>query len=104
MAAWKKWLNSQSWEVVEEKDPGMLPLEEVRGRMLDTLYDCEGPMCERMRWRLQAARDAQALWLARGEVFQLVAAEHCQAEAAARINALLPAFQGWLPARLLTPV
>ena len=105
MAAWKKWLNSQPFDVVAGMpEPQPLPLDEVRAQVLATLAGCQGPMIERMRWRLDAARTAQDLWMARGEIFQLVAAQHCQSEAVSRINALLPAFEGWLPARMLTRV
>ena len=102
MAAWKKWLNSQPFAPVADARPVTLAL--LRDRMLDTLDGCQGPMCERMRWRIGDARAPQDLWLLRSEIFQLVSSQHCQSEAAMRINALIPAFEGWLPARLLTPV
>ena len=81
-----------------------MTLSEVRAAVLATLRDCDGALCERMRWRLEAAQNAQDLWLLRTEIFQLVSAQHCQAEAAARINALLPAFEPYLPARMLTKI
>lgn len=101
MAAWRKWLSSQAGELAE---PGELELSEVRAAVLGTLQDCNGPACERMRWRLQAAQSPQDLWLLRSEIFSMVSAQHCQAEAAARINALLPAFEPYLPARMLTKI
>lgn len=102
MAAWKKWLNSQGFAV--SAPPVTMPIDDVREQVRRALAGCEGPLAERMRWRIDAARTAQDLWLMRGEVFQLVAAAYCQAEAQQRVNALLPAFEGWLPARLLTTV
>ena len=102
MAAWKKWLNSQAFAA--SAAPATMPIDDVREQVREALAGCGGPLAERMRWRIDAARTAQDLWLMRGEVFQLVAAAYCQAEAQQRVNALLPAFEGWLPARLLTPV
>jgi hypothetical protein len=101
MAAWRKWLSSQSAELAEPDD---LELDDVRTAVIATLKDCDGAACERMRWRLQAAQSAQDLWLLRSEIFQMVSAQHCQAEAAARINGLLPAFERYLPARMLTRI
>lgn len=101
MAAWRKWLNSQSSGLTELD---ALSLSEVRAAVLATLKDCGGPVCERMRWRLEAAHSAQELWMLRSEIFQLVSAQHCQAEAATRINGLLPVFEPYLPARMLTKI
>jgi hypothetical protein len=36
--------------------------------------------------------------LLRGDIYQLVACEHCEAEARRRINELLPALKGRVPA------
>jgi hypothetical protein len=102
MAAWKKWLNSQPFAPSTQGSP--VTLAELRDTMAGTLEGCQGPMCERMRWRIADARAAQDLWLLRSEIFQLVSSQHCQSEAVTRINGLLPAFEGWLPSRLLTPV
>ena len=68
------------------------------------IEDCEGFECDRLRWRLHTAECAQDLWLLRDAVFQVVASQHCQAQAAQRINGLVPAFQRILPARLLQHV
>jgi hypothetical protein len=102
MAAWKKWLNSQSFAGGAE--PAAMPVEDVREQVRRALAGCEGPLAERMRWRIDAARTAQDLWLLRGEVFQLVAGAYCQAEAQERVNALLPAFEGWLPPKMLSRI
>ena len=79
-------------------------MDSLRHRVLAVLDDCAGQPCERLRAHLLSARDAQDLWLLRCEVFQQVASRHCQAEAAARINALLPLFEGRLPERMLMAV
>ena len=100
--AWKKTLSSLMYESIWE--PEKLHIGEVRLLLHDALRQCEGPMCQRMRWRIDAARTAEDLWLLRGEIFQLIARQFYQEEAARRINALLPAFSGWLPAHMLTRV
>jgi hypothetical protein len=103
MQAWNRFLSSRPAPL-----PAALPQQQsmaaLRERTVALLSDCEGPTCERLRHRLQAARSANDLWLARSEIFQQVASQHCQAQAAQRIDGLLPLFEGWLPARMLTPV
>ena len=79
-------------------------MTELREKMLGLLADCSGVRCERARLRLQQANTPQDLWLARSEVYQLLAHQHCQSLAAERINALLPAFEGRLPPKMLVPV
>jgi hypothetical protein len=101
MAAWRNWLNSQTSDLAE---PHEATLDEVRDAVLATLKDCDGAACERMRWRLRAAQTAKDLWLLRSEIFRTVSAQHCQAVAATRINALLPAFEPYLPSRMLTRI
>ena len=76
----------------------------MRQQLLSVLDDCEGVECDRLRWRLHTAECAQDLWLLRDAVFQVVASQHCQAQAAQRINALVPAFRQVLPDRLLQRV
>ena len=101
MAAWKNWLNSLPSEI------GVMEhatIEDLRADVLAALTDCAGPMCERMRWRIECTDSAQDLWLLRGELFQLIAAAHCQSVATSRINSLLPAFEGWLPRKMLTSI
>lgn len=79
-------------------------LEQVRRQLYIALEGCDGPVCERLRWRIVEAATAHDLWLLRGEMFQIIADTYYQGEAARRINALLPAFSGWLPERMLTRV
>lgn len=102
MAAWMKWLNSLPLDP-DEAD-GTVSLDHLRIGLLAAFEDCSGARGDRLRLKLAAARTARDLWLLRGEVFQVVADHHCQSIARDRINALLPAFEGWLPARLLAPV
>ena len=102
MASWKKWLNSSplEWQF-RPPQPGV---ESLRQQLLSVLEDCAGFECDRLRWRLHTAECAQDLWLLRDAVFQVVASQHCQAQAVQRINALVPAFREVLPNRLLQAV
>lgn len=102
MASWKKWLNSSPFEW--EFRPVQAGVESVRQQLLSVLDDCEGFECDRLRWRLHTAECAQELWLLRDAVYQVVASQHCQTQAAQRINGLVPAFQRVLPARVLQRV
>jgi hypothetical protein len=103
MSAWTSWLASLSPRDTDEDMPAT-NVDELRRQALALVSDCRGTPCERVRERLQRARTAHDLWLARSEIFQLVASQHCQSQAAARINELLPAFEGWVPRDLLVRI
>ena len=79
-------------------------VDELRQRNLEAIADCTRPHAERIRAQLYRALTAQQLWLARCDIYQAIAHQHCEAEAVKRINGLLPAFQGWLPPSALTPL
>ncbi len=99
MASWTQWLHSAPFEwQFRPPQPGV---ESVRELLLSVLEDCGGFECDRLRWRVHTAECAQELWLLRDATFQVVASQHCQAQAAQRINALVPAFRRLLPDRLL---
>jgi hypothetical protein len=102
MASWKQWLHSRPFEW--QFRPPQAGIETVRRQLLAVLDDCAGFECDRLRWRLHTAECAQELWLLRDAVFQVVAHQHCQAQAAERINGLVPAFRHVLPAGLLLRV
>jgi len=100
MTTWKKWLNGRGDK--GEAELAELDLERLQSQLHHALRECTGPMAQRMRWRIDDTFTAEALWLLREEIFQLVAGEFCQEEAVHRVNALLPAFSAWLPGRMLT--
>jgi hypothetical protein len=74
----------------------------MRAQLHGSLRGCDGAMTERVRWQIDHAFTTQDMWLLRGDIYQLVADQFCQAEAVRRINALLPVFSGTLPGRMLT--
>ena len=108
MGFWKlpprsSWLNSGT-QPQGGGPPATPDVATLRGQVLAALGDCTGHRADALRLRLQRAPGAQELWLARCEVYQLVASQHCESQAAMRINALLPAFRPWLPAKVLVTV
>ena len=103
MGALMKWLNGVPAQ------PAGTPMElhsisELRERSLQVLADCARPHDERIRFHLGKAVSAQQIWLMRSEIYQAVAQRHCEAEAARRVNDLLPMFEGWLPPGALTRI
>lgn len=102
MASRKQRLHGSPFEW--EFRPVQAGVESVRQQLLSVIDDCEGSECDRLRWRVHTAECGQELWLLRDAVFQVVASQHCQLQAAQRINGLVPAFQRILPTRLLQHV
>jgi len=99
MPPWSSWLDSNPFDWQFSAPPA--GVETVRHLLLGVLDDCEGFEVDRLRWRLHMAERAQELWLLRDAVFQVVASEHCQEQAVARMQGLVPAFCQVLPARLV---
>jgi hypothetical protein len=88
------------------RDAAALPSspDQIRRLILAALADCESDAAERTREQARSMRSGTDLWLLRGDVYQLVACEHCEAEARRRVNDLLPAFEGWVPATAMARV
>ena len=78
-----------------------LPVESIRHAFHEALHDCKTMEAQRLIYKINRASAASDLWLLRSDVHQCIAQTHNQGEAAARINALIPAFDGWLPASQL---
>ena len=103
MSNWTRWLSSLGHQDTPTHTAApTADLEDARRQAIASLADCRGSESERLRWRLRHATTAQELWLLRAAIFQQIACQHCQAQAAARIEALAPAFEGLLGARLRT--
>ena len=52
----------------------------------------------RLGYKINVCRTAGDLWLLRRDLYQCILQEHSQGVAAERINRLISAFEGWLPA------
>ncbi len=81
-----------------------LSLGEVQQILRQTLADCKNMNAQRLIYKINVALTPSDLWLLRSELHQCIAQTHNQSEAAERINALIPAFDGWLPASQLTRI
>lgn len=92
--SWRTWLHSRPPERDAARAAG---LKAIRLQILTELADCHGPAAERVRGLVQSTRSGSDLLLLRGDIYQLVACEHCEAEARRRINDLLPLLEGWVP-------
>ena len=83
---------------------GRLTLEQIRHRLYQALADCQDMATQRAIYKINVALTPSELWLLRCDLHQCIARVHDQAEASRRINALLDAFEGWVPARQLTAI
>ena len=81
-----------------------MALAQIKLQVELSFQDIEGIEAIRLRLKITASRDVQDLWLLRSDIYQLIARRLNQQVAAQRINALLPCFEQWLPARALTKI
>lgn len=84
--------------------PDRMPLEQIRHQLHQTLHDCKSVDAQRIIFRINIADTPADLWLLRSDLHQCISRARDQTEAARRINALLDAFSGWLPAAQLTRI
>lgn len=76
-------------------------VEPVRQAMLDVLGEDGHRLNPALSRRLRFLHDAQALWYARSEVVATLSQLYGEAEAVARVQGLLPLFEGRIPASLI---
>lgn len=81
-----------------------LTLEQIRHRLYQVLADCKDMSAQRAIYRINVAATPADLWQLRSDLHQCIARVHDQAEATQRINALLDAFDGWVPSSQLTRI
>lgn len=81
-----------------------MPIEQIRQALHLCLQDCPGISALRITYKIDLAKTPADLWLLRSDLHQCISHSHDQAEAARRINALLEAFQGWIPPAQLTRI
>lgn len=81
-----------------------LPIKDIRVCFHKALHDCRTSGAQRLIYRINVATSPTELWLLRTDVHQCIAQNHSQSEAATRINLLIPAFGGWLPASQLKQI
>ena len=83
---------------------GRLTPQQIRQRLYQALADCKDMATQRAIYRINVAATPADLWLLRCDLHQCIARVHNQAEATRRINTLLDAFEGWVPASQLAPI
>lgn len=69
-----------------------------------SFQDIDSSEAERLRYKIRSTREVKDLWMLRSDIHQLISRHISQQEAAKRINALLPCFEHWLPARELIKI
>jgi hypothetical protein len=77
-------------------------LVDIKQQMALLLADVQSLDVERMRYRLQAARSINELWMQRSDLYLSISRQHGQTVAASRINSLLASFSGWVADKQLT--
>ncbi len=79
-------------------------LQAIRTAMLACITDCEGLQAQRLQLKITSTASAQDFWLLRNDAYQVISQQHAQTVAADRINQLMHAFEGWVPARQLVKI
>lgn len=74
-------------------------LAEIQRHLIETLDGCEGVRADRLRFYIDNAKTAAALWALRSDLHQCIAQTHTESVAAVRINRLSPVFAGWVPTK-----
>jgi hypothetical protein len=83
---------------------GKLPIEQIKKRMELVMHDTKSMQVDRVHYKIRATRHVSELWMLRSDMYQIIAMERGQSEAARRINSLLPCFSGWIATRQLSPI
>lgn len=80
-----------------ESDADRTPLDLVKLEMFKTLDGCSSDARRRIHAFIARSASGKELWMLRSGIFQVIAIHHGEAQARARINALLPLFARWIP-------
>jgi hypothetical protein len=83
---------------------GKLPIDQIKKRMELALHDAKGTSVGGMLYKIRSARNVSDLWMLRSDMYQVIAMEHSQSEAARRINSLLPCFSQWITTKQLIAI
>ena len=84
------------------KTPSLKDIQVIRNALLQSVEDCDSAPAQRLRHKIAATQTAKELWMLRNDAYQLISQQHSQSAAAARINDLISAFEGWLePSQLV---
>jgi hypothetical protein len=81
-----------------------MPITQIKAHMVQALHDVKGQEIERLQYKIQSAPTVHALWMLRTDMHQTISKLHSQAEAAMRINSLLPCFSQWIAPRQMSNI
>jgi hypothetical protein len=81
-----------------------MPIEQIKLHMELALHDVAGIDIERLQYKIRSTRTVDGLWLLRTDMYQTISKLHSQAEAALRINQLLPCFGQWIATRQMSNI
>lgn len=79
-------------------------LSELKREMLCAVADCDDVRAERLKYAINNSLNPHELWIMRSSIYLCVAQLHNESVANQRVNALLPFFRGWVPARQLAEI
>ncbi|TAG28142.1 MAG: hypothetical protein EAZ37_02185 [Burkholderiales bacterium] len=88
----------------DEDQKTKMSMSEIKLKVELSFQDLEGTAADSLRYKIRGAREVKELWMLRTDMHQLVSRALSQQEAAKRINALLPCFEQWIPARSLVKI
>ncbi len=91
-------------KVSREADDKKMTISQVKLNVELSFQDVDGPDAERLRYKVRATREVRELWMLRSDIHQVISRHQSQSEAVQRINALLPYFAGWMPAKSLVKI
>lgn len=86
------------------KTASLKDLQAIRSAMTNCVSDCKDLQAHRLHLKIASAASAQDLWMLRNDAYQVISQQHSQTEAAARINHLIDAFEGWVEPRQLVKI
>jgi hypothetical protein len=81
-----------------------MTISDVKLKVELCFQDIDSQEATRLRYQVRSTREVQDLWLQRSNIHQLISRHISQQEAAARINALLPCFEHWIPEHALIKI
>lgn len=92
------------WNISKTVSPVKIDLCDLQDEMRSLMVGCSGDDVQRLGFKITASRKVSELWMLRSDIYQVVARQHSQTEAAKRINGVLTFFEGWIPASQLSRI
>ncbi len=87
-----------------EEEIKKMPISQIKRKIELSLQDLEGSDADTLRYKIRSSREVKDLWMLRTDIHQAISRHISQQVAAERINALLPCFEYWIPAKAMTKI